>query len=230
MRLHELELGIGQKLSLKIVGLDYKAHVFETQLLGYQKGDSVLLTLISKPGQVLLHKGLKAVVEGDLSDGFFSFESEIDEVVESPFLYIHLEYPAAVEYKQLRQYVRVPVDTPVEVSAHTGLGMTTSAISGYMLDVSYGGARLVLEKELTAMVTKISIGVMLSAQDLERDITVMARIKNQSKRADDYPHCSFAYGVEFIELGELEALFLRSFCQQQQLRGRVVPIYKRLDL
>jgi c-di-GMP-binding flagellar brake protein YcgR len=226
MRLHELEPPIGKKVVLKVVGLDYKSHSFDAQLIGYQKGESVLLALLSKPGQVLLHKGLKATVEGELDEGRFSFESEIDTVNETPFLYAHLDYPHAVEFKQLRQHVRVSVDTPVEVSAFTGLGMTSGVISGHMLDVSRGGARLVLEKELTSIVTKLEIGVMLSAQDLERDITLTAQVKNQAKTVEQYPECGFAYGVEFTEVAELEALFLRSFCLQEQLRGRVVLLDK----
>ena len=224
MRLHEINLSIGQKVTLKVVGLDYKVHSFAAQLIGYQKGESVLLTLLSKPGQVLMHKGLKASVEGELVDGYFSFESEIDQVSESPFLYVHLDYPTAVDVKQLRQHVRVPVDTPVEVCAHTGLGMTSGNITGYMLDVSYGGARLVLEKELTKMVTKISLGVMLSNDELKRDFTLMAEIRNPSSPVDDYPKCQFAYGVEFIEVNEVDDLFLRSFCMLEQQRGRIVPI------
>lgn len=226
MRLHELDLPIGHKVSLKLVGLDYKAHAFEAELMGFQKGESVALTLISKPGQVLLHKGLKATVEMQLDTGYLSFDSEIDEVMESPFLHLHLEYPLSVNLKTVRDHVRIPVDEPVEICGYTGLGMTTSTMSGYMLDVSEGGARLVLEKELTAMVTKLSIGVQLSAVDLSRDITLMAQVRNPAKTSEDYPECQFAYGVEFIEVGDLEALFLRCFCQQEQARKRIVPLSK----
>lgn len=227
MRLYELDLSIGHKLTLKIVGLDYKAHSFDVELVGYQKGESVALTLLSKPGQVLLHKGLKATVSGELIDGRFSFESEIDEVLETPFLHVHLDFPTAVEYRQLRHYPRFRVDTPVEVSAMTGLGMKTSAISGYMLDVSRGGARLVLEKELTAMVTQLSVGVMLSAGDLKRNLQLTAVVSNQSKPVEQYSQCPFAYGIEFRELPEPEDLFLRCFCLQAQLlaTGNHVPVF-----
>lgn len=226
MRLYELDLAIGQKVTLKIVGLDYKAHAFDAQLIGYQKNESVALTLLSKPGQVLLHKGLKASVEGELGDGYFSFDTEIDDVMESPFLHVHLDYPPGVDYRQVRRDTRIPVDTPVEVSALTGLGMKTSAINGYMLDVSRSGARLVLEKELTAMVTGLTIGVKLSCEELERDLTLSAQVRNRAKRSDDHPDCNFAYGVEFVELGDVETLFLRYFCLHEKSRGFVLPLTK----
>lgn len=225
MRLYELALPIGHRLTLKIVGLDYKAHAFQAELLGYQNNESVVLTLLSKPGQVLLHKGLKASVEGELVDGRFRFESEIDEVMEKPFLHLHLEYPAGIEYTQLRRYPRLRVDTPVEVSAVTGLGMKTGTINGFMLDISEAGARIVLEKELTAMVTELTIGVALSAGDLDRNIEVTAKVKRSTEIAPEYPQCGFAYGVEFTAVGELEGLFLRCFCQQELRRGNAVAVY-----
>ena len=222
MLLHELKLPIGKHLTINLIGLDYKKHQFEAQLVGYQKNESVIVALLSKPGQVLLHAGQKAVLVVKLADGAVSFETEIEQVIESPFLYLHLEYPVAVDYRRQRQYIRVKVDTPVAVSAHTGLGMTTSAISGHMLDVSYGGARLVLEKELTAMVTKITVGVMLESDDLQRNMDVAAEIRNNAELAKDYPDCGFAYGVEFINIDPVDDLFLRAFCLQEIGRDKAL--------
>ncbi len=222
MRLHQLDIPIGQELKLNIIGLDYKNHTFSVELVGYHKGKSVVLALLSKPGQVLLHKGLKASVMGELPDGSFSFESEVEAVEGEPYLHIHLEYPVSVEYKKAREYIRIKVDTPVEVNAQTGLGMTTSTISGYMLDVSYGGARLVLEKELTAMVTKLEVGVMLSTEGLERDMTLIGEVRNKAALSEDHPDCGFAYGVEFTEVKPDDDVFLRCFCLQQQMQGRIV--------
>ncbi|MEE8060030.1 MAG: PilZ domain-containing protein [Pseudomonadales bacterium] len=205
---------------MNIVGQDYKKYQFDAQLLGYQKGECVLVTLMSKPGQILLHSGLKATLDGVLADGRFSFESEIEQVFESPFLYLHLDYPVAVDFQQQRQHIRVKVNTPVEVNAHTSLGMTASTIHGHMMDVSYGGARIVLEKQLTTMVTKISIGVMLESEGLERNMTLTAEICDQAELAKDYPECGFAYGVEFIAVDLVDNLFLRSFCLQEISRNR----------
>ncbi len=222
MRLHELGLAIGKHLSIHLIGLDYKKHQFDAELIGYQKNESVMVALLSKPGQVLLHPGQKMSVSAKLPEGSVSFDSEIEQVMESPFLYLRIEYPVAVNVQRQRQHIRINVDTPVEVSAHTGLGMTTSAILGYMQDVSYGGARLVLEKELTAMVTTISIGVMLESEGLERNMTLQAKVRNNAELAKDYPNCGFAYGVEFTEIDPVDDLFLRTFCLQEANVGKAL--------
>jgi c-di-GMP-binding flagellar brake protein YcgR len=222
MRLHELNLPIGKMLSINIVGQDYKKHQFDAQLMGYQKNQSVALTLLSKPGQVLLHTGQKLTVSAALPDGTVEFESEIERVVESPFLYLLVEYPGSVNFRHLRQHIRVRQDTPVEVNAHTGLGMTTSVICGHMLDISYGGARLVLEKELTTLVTKITIGVMLESEGLEKNISLKAEIRNKSALSEYHPDCTFAYGVEFVGVDPVDDLFLRAFCLQEVNRGKAL--------
>ncbi len=74
MRLHELKLPIGKSLTINIVGLDYKKHQFEAQLVGYQKNESVIVALMSKPGQVLLHAGQQASISTALADGSVSFQ------------------------------------------------------------------------------------------------------------------------------------------------------------
>ena len=222
MRLTDYPIPIGKTLHLSLIGLDYKAHEFEGQLMGYQSGHNVLVALEAKPGQVLLHSGLNVRATVHLGDGILSFDAQIEQVCESPFMHLYLEYPYSVEFEQIRSAIRVAVDTPTEINAHTGLGMTSASIHGYMLDVSTGGARLVVEKELTAMVTKISVGVMLATADLERDMTLTAQIRRQCELSPYHSDCKFAYGVEFIDIGEVDRLFLRSFCQHHILNNNVL--------
>jgi c-di-GMP-binding flagellar brake protein YcgR len=222
MRLNELSLPMGKSLSLKVVGLDYKKHQVDAQLMGYVEGKSLLVMLLSKPGQILLQPGQAMSIEAQLPEGRVQFESEIEHVHDSPFLYLVLDYPLGVNFILQRQHSRIPVDTPVEITAYTSMGTTSSSIHGFMLDVSRGGARLVLEKELTSMVTKVSVGVMLESQGLERDMTIMAELRKSAEVSDNYPECGFAYGVEFIEVDPVNGLFLHCYTLQEVARGRAL--------
>ena len=222
MRFKELSLPVGKKMTMHVVGLDYKRHQMDAQLVGYYEGKNLVVALLSKPGQILLQQGQAVSLAAQLPEGSVQFETEIEHIHDSPFLYVVLDYPLGVNFSPLRQHSRLPVDTPVEVTGHTGMGMTTSSIHGNMLDVSRGGARLVLEKELTTMVTQISLGVMLESQGLERDMTLTAKVSNTAETSDLYPECGFAYGVEFIEIDEVDDLFLRSYCLQEINRGRAL--------
>jgi hypothetical protein len=217
MRFEELSLPIGKTFTLSLVGLDYKTHQFEAQLLGYQKGKNLLLSIPSKPGQILLQAGTSVSVSTRVAQGSVKFDGAIEHIHQSPFLYLVLDYPVYVDFEQHRKEARFPVDTALEIYGHTGLGMKTSVIHGYMLDVSRNGARIVLEKELTTMITKIDMGVMLGEQDLTRDMTLIGEVRNKAALSKQYPDCSFAYGIEFVEKNDIDTLFLQAYCLQEIL-------------
>lgn len=220
MRFEELKLSIGTHFNLTVIGQDYKRHNCRASLMGYQKSKRLMVELINKPPQVLLREGLK--IEASISNalGHAKFASEIDELKQSSAPYLVLDYPAGVEFKRLRKQPRLPVDTPVEIVGNTALGMATSAMHGHMLDVSCSGARIVVEKELTTMVTQISVGVLLESQGLKRDMNLAAKICSKAKTSSDYPDYGFAYGITFVDVDEVSQYFLQAFCFQMELQSR----------
>ncbi len=222
MRFEELSLPIGKTFTLALVGLDYKNHQFEAQLVGYQKGKNLVLSIPSKPGQILLQAGTAVSVSTRVAEGLVEFDAEIEHIHQSPFLYLLLDYPVKVGFEQHRKEPRFPVDTALEIYGHTGLGMKTSVVHGYMLDVSKSGARIVLEKELTTLITKIDIGVLLDEQELKRDMTLLGEVRNKAALSEEYPDCSFAYGIEFVEKTEIDALFLQAYCLQEILSEKAL--------
>ena len=215
MRFDEVSLPVGKTFTMKLVGLDYKSHSFEGQLLGYRRGKNIVISVPAKPGQVLLQAGSTVSVSATLPEGTIWFEADIEYIHELPFLYLVLEYPLGLEFDRRRKEPRFPVDTPIEILGHTGLGMKTGAMHGYMLDVSEHGARIVVEKELTSMITKIEVGVQLTASGLERNMNIVAQVRNSAAVAEDYPDCGFAYGVEFTEVDPVDGLFMTAYCLRQ---------------
>jgi hypothetical protein len=222
MKLHEIDLPIGKTLALKMVGLDYKSYQIDVEFIGYAKGKSLMVSVANKPGQVLFQAGATAQLAAQLPEGTVWFEADIEYIHESPFLYLVLEYPVGVEFERRRQHSRFKVDTAVEVMGYAGLGMKTSSLAGYMLDVSVGGGRITLEKELTAMVTKIDVGVKLVHADFERDMTLAAKVKNNAALSDSYPECGFSYGIEFIDIESVDALFLQAYCLRAALDNKAL--------
>jgi c-di-GMP-binding flagellar brake protein YcgR len=220
MRFEELKLPVATRFELIIVGQDYKKHRCEAVLVGFDPGRYITVTLVNKPPQVYLHAG--AAVEGRICNayGTASFSAEIDTLREARITYLDLSYPGAIQFRSLRQFARFPIDTPVEIQAHTALGMTANTIYGHMLDISEQGARIVVEKELTKMVTKISLGVFISGFGLERDISLTAVVRNTALCSRDYPECEFAYGIEFTELEPVDGYFLQAFTSKMQLQQR----------
>jgi hypothetical protein len=220
MRFEELKLSIGTTFDLTIIGQDYKRHSCKASLMGYQKNRRVWVELINKPPQVLLHQGLK--IEGRISNalGFADFESEIEDLDQTSSPFVVLDYPVNIQFNGLRKEPRFPVDEPIEVVGKTALGMDTSAMHGYILDVSYSGARIVVEKELTKMVTQASVGVKLSLPGLERDMTLMVKICKASTIDSGHPEYNFAYGVRFVELSDTDNYFIQALCSRMELQSR----------
>ena len=217
MRFDELSLPVGKTLTIKLVGLDYKSHSFEGQLVGYRRGKNIIVAIPAKPGQILLQTGSTVSVSAILPEGTIGFEADIEYIHELPFLYLVLEYPVGLDFDRRRKEPRFPVDTAIEIFGHTGLGIKTRVMHGYMLDVSEHGARIVVEKELTSMITQIDVGVQLSAHALERNMTIIAQVRNNAALAEDYPDCGFAYGIEFIEVDAADGLFMTAYCLRQTL-------------
>jgi c-di-GMP-binding flagellar brake protein YcgR len=222
MNLHELVLPIGKPVTLRAVGQDYKEHIFEAQLIGYEIAKVVLLSVPEKPGQVLLHNGLDIEIEIRLPEGQANFSTTIDEVGDWGFRYVKLDYPRQLDYQNPREHIRVPSDASIEVIGHTELGMDTSAMRGQLLDVSTAGARIVLEKELTNLVKEVTIDCHLAAYGLEQTLKVKAVVINQAPVSEDYPELGFGYGLAFKELPEVNHWFLHAYCMEHIQRQRVV--------
>ena len=224
MRFEELKLIIGTYFNLIIIGQDYKRHACQASLIGYQQRRRLLIELINKPPQVLLHEGLKIEASINNALGRAKFDSKIDELDQSPPPYLILDYPIGVDFEAIRKQPRVLVDEPIEVIGQAALGMATSAMHGYMLNVSCLGARIVVEKELTSMVTLISVGVFLNIPGLERNMMLNAKICKQAPPSDEHPEYGFSYGIAFESLDDTDKYFLNAFCFQMELQSRQILI------
>lgn len=211
----ELALPVGYQLPLTMIGQDYKRYRCIATLVGYQQGGGFMVCLNNKPGQVMLREGLK--VEGGVETplGIGRFISRIEQVMTSPFDYLVLAWPEAVSWQLVRQAGRYRVEFPLQLSAQTTLGMALKPLAGMVLDISETGARIALEKQLTALVNDVQLSFELPALGKLRLLTVNGVIR-QSLSADlRAAGFNFVYGVEFLELDELASLALRVFTLDQ---------------
>lgn len=224
MRFHELGLAIDKQIELAMIGQDYKKHAMSGRLIGFQKDHFLMVALPDKSPQVLLREGLAVSVSFTTPLGSVRFDSQIEQLFEQPLLHIRLEYPPTIEFKPVRTMPRIKVDTAVEIIAHTGMGMSSSAIAGRLIDISEGGLRLLAAKELTKLVTTIDLSFSLSDQVLEKPLNLSARLRNKAARSDQYPEYPFAYGVQFFDVAEIDRYFLRAYCLAASERGRAVLV------
>lgn len=212
----ELALPVGYQLQLTMIGQDYKRYRCMGTLIGYRSGGGFMVCLNNKPAQIMLREGLK--IEGGVETplGVGRFVSRVEQVATSPFEFLTLAWPESLSWQLVRQAGRFRVEFPLQLIAQTKLGVAIKPLSGLVLDVSETGARIALEKELTAMVNQVKLGFDLPALGKLRSLTINGVIRQALPIDAQQYGFRYAYGVEFIELDDLSSLALHVFTLDQE--------------
>lgn len=216
MQFVELRLPVTSRLLIGIQGQDYKTHICEGALLGYKVGESVIVTISKKPAQVLLREGAKIEVRAAMQMGIAQFPSRIEQVCNNPFPYFHLAYPAAIKMETLRKYPRFPLTAEFSMVAQTSFGISTGSMPGRFVDISVNGARIALQKELSAAVLQITVSAKLVVAGTEQELEVAATIKRAFGRDETMADKPFVYGVSFENMPPLQTLLVLALCHELQ--------------
>ncbi|MET0377844.1 MAG: flagellar brake domain-containing protein [Spongiibacteraceae bacterium] len=207
---------ISARLLVGIQGQDYKTYNCEATLLGYKVGESVMVTISKKPAQVLLREGAKIDVRAAMQMGIAQFPSRIDRVCSAPFPYFHLAYPGVVSMETLRRYPRFPLSAEFSMIAQTSFGISTGRMPGRFVDISVNGARIALQKELSAAVLQITVSAQLVVAGTQQEMEVTATIKRAFGRDETMIDKPFVYGVSFENMPPLQTLLVLALCHELQ--------------
>lgn len=216
MQFAELRLPVSARMLLAIQGQDYKTYTCQASLLGYKAGESVLVTISQKPSQVLLREGAKVEMRAAMQMGIAQFSSRIDRVATSPFPYLHLAYPGNITLEALRRYPRFPLSAEFAMVAQTQFGISTGRMPGRFIDISVNGARIALQKELSAAVQQITLTADLVVAGTQQELAVNACIKRAFGRDENTPDRPFLYGVSFENVPPLQTLLILALCHELQ--------------
>ncbi|KUG29429.1 hypothetical protein ASZ90_000676 [hydrocarbon metagenome] len=132
----ELDIPVGAKLSLEILGIDEK---LSSALIGYVRGKYLVVqlpTLVESGRDLLfqyLYSGNPVTVRYLKSGAVFGFRCEIVKYLFSPFPLLFLTFPLRVESYNLRRHKRIPCLLPVSAM------IKEATYSGLMTDLSLSG-------------------------------------------------------------------------------------------
>lgn len=132
----ELDIPVGAKLSLEILGIDEK---LSSALIGFVRGKYLVVQLPSlvESGRDLLfqylYSGNPVTVRYLKSGAVFGFRCEIVKYLFSPFPLLFLTFPLRVESYNLRRHKRIPCLLPVSAM------IKEATYSGLMTDLSLSG-------------------------------------------------------------------------------------------
>lgn len=214
MKFADLNLKIGARLQLQVQGKDYKPYHCEARLLGYRPNGSVLVIIVEKPPQVVLLEGIEASARLAVPAGLVDFKTTIEQLCESPYRYLHLSYPDAIQLKPLRSEARFKFTAQFSMVAETSLGMKLDSISGNFLDISLNGARVALEKKMGDIVTRLLISTEVTVGGIQQQLELTAEIKRSFGQDAELKGQPYVYGVSFVEVSAEQQMLLMALCYE----------------
>jgi c-di-GMP-binding flagellar brake protein YcgR len=201
----QLKLLPGTVLHLDFLGESAGRPRVALRLIGHLEGASVILSTVNAQGGVVpFREGELVQVKVVAGNDIGAFTALVQKGCFTPFPYIHLGYPDAVQMKMLRRHARVETRLIVSVSHEDREGVAPVAALGVNLSAS--GMRLEVARELLARGDRVRIGMRLSAAGEDRTLTVSGSIRSVATASapEGRAHC----GVEFDELTPVDRLVL----------------------
>ena len=212
----QLKLLPGTVLHLDFLGESAGRPRVALRLIGHLEGASVILSTVNAQGGVVpFREGELVQVKVVAGNDIGAFTALVQKGCFTPFPYIHLGYPDAVQMKMLRRHTRVETRLIVSVSHEDREGVAPVAALGVNLSAS--GMRLEVARELLARGDRVRIGMRLSAAGEDRTLTVSGSVRSVATASapEGRAHC----GVEFDELSPVDRLVLEHHVFQGLLEG-----------
>jgi hypothetical protein len=202
-------------VQLRLPERDRQPHYF-TRLVGYIRNVSILVTTPRIRRQALsMVEGERIEVRMLTGRNIYLFQSQIIKACLAPSPYLHLAFPEQVQRQSLRKAPWAKANLPgtVECSGkHTEVSVVNLSVSGARVDatVPLGG-----EGE------SVTLSFQAEADGFRHDFVLQARIRH-ARRAAAASAVVTEHGLEFVQVTEEEALFLRCLVYQRIAEGFLV--------
>lgn len=184
-------------------------------LIGYLESESVL---VSQPADVALSPGDHVVVRFESGDNLYAFESDVVQVNESPFPYVHLSYPSGVQGVMTRRSVRFPVHDMAMMLVMEEDGRKMSVA---LADISLAGARLVAGVRLGEVGDRFSIEIPHTHHGGAERVVLPCEIRYvREESSQTSGKRVFHHGVEFTGLSKKALVFIEHYIGDQVAERR----------
>lgn len=214
--LDSIRMQIGDPMQLQSKAADGARHY--VRLIGYVKGVSVLVTTPVVDGRVMLmREGQDFVVRTFCGKHAYAFSAQVAKVLNVPYPYLHLSYPAEVEAIVVRRFPRVEVDIAAAVGREAA---GAQALPATIANLSAGGALLYAPAALGKVGDVLFVRFGLRLNDADTSVVVKAALRAIGPGADGAAR-ALAHGVQFIEVPQQELLVLTAYIYRRMLEQSV---------
>lgn len=211
----DMKLQVGDRLEFQLTPTAMNPRLF-THVVGYEPGESLLVrTPFQNNLPVNVYEGQQVVVRTFSGTRAFAFLTRVQRICISPFLYLHLDFPAEVQCMVIRRNQRLPVHLLAEARGKGGWH------PAMLIDLGLGGAQVECAHPLGAPGETAELRFAFPVEPLEGDVTltVRAKILHAEPFHGAYGPTTWRHGVEFQGLGKGDRVMLQNFLFASLLHG-----------
>jgi len=210
---------VGERIQLRLLGRDIQAFYY-AQLVGYIKGQSILVTTPVSAGQrIAMTEGERLELRMLTGNNIYVFQSEILRVCVSPSHYLHLRYPERVQMQKLRSASRTRVRIAAKLTDAQG-GLEIAQI----IDLSPDGAQVVVPKLVGAKGQHVQLSFQAGVDELKTDLTLDGLIQHTrpASPGHEWGTGMLEYGISFTDVSDENKLWLKCLVYQRIAEGGLV--------
>ncbi|MBI5918402.1 MAG: flagellar brake protein [Nitrosomonadales bacterium] len=212
--LDQIKLHIGDMMQLQIQSEHDGSRHYVT-LVGYLKGQGVIVTTPQEDGKVMMvREGQAFVVRFFSGKNAYAFSAIAKRVTNVPFPHLHLTYPKEVRGMVVRRSSRARVNIIGSVSSPAG-----KKIACAVRDISAGGASIATKEAVGALGEHLVLSLLVKVSDeAEHVLNLEGQIRSvhEGLQPDEKTKATF-HGVSFENLSAQDSLVLTALLYNSML-------------
>lgn len=213
LALDQVKLHIGDMVQLQTQSEQGDMRHYVT-LIGYLKGQSVIVTTPVEEGKVmLLREGQPFIVRFFGGKNAYAFSTIAKRVTNVPFPHLHLSYPKEVRGMAVRHSSRARVN--LIGSAVTAVG---KRVACQVRDISLGGVLLVAKEVIGEVGAQLNLSLRVKVNGFEHILELEGKIRScHDEPPQSEAMASLLHGVSFDNLTAQDGLVLTALLYNSQL-------------
>lgn len=211
----DIGLDIGCQFTIETVG---SARKYQVQLIGFWDKKSIVISPPLRDGrEVLLDKD--AVLAIRLLEGkkVCAFETKIIYRSSHPYTHYHLQFPASVNTRQIRNSERVDIEIDVSVDCDFDI-VGAWPKQALITNLSKTGARMISQYSLGEKSHELILMFGLFVGGMHRQLRIPCIIRNIQLNCigQSIQEGSYVFGLEFADMNDEHRLSLSSYIYEQE--------------
>lgn len=211
VRFEEIRLPVGESLQLQWLAGEQSIRHY-SRLIGYVKGQSVLVTAPTVNGKVvLMREGQAVLVRLFSGKSIYAFSTSVLKATNVPYPYVHLMYPPHVKTQVVRRAPRVDVQLIA-----TMRDASDAEHAATIANLSRGGCLLKVKRESVAIGDRVRLAFKVVMDDIEHLVRAAGVVRSVVAAAPGSDEPTQA-GVEFEEMSGQDKLVITALVYQRLL-------------